>query len=69
LASLLRLKRKFADFVQKNGSPIGGLEVSSASLQRPVKAPFSWPKSSEAINEAGMAAQLTRMNARPDRLE
>jgi hypothetical protein len=31
--SHLRLKRKFADFVQKNGSPIGGLEMTSASLQ------------------------------------
>ena len=28
----------------------------------PVKAPFSWPKSSEAISEGGMAAQLTLTN-------
>jgi hypothetical protein len=33
----LRLKRKFADFVKKNGSPIGGLEVTNSSLQCPRK--------------------------------
>ncbi len=35
----------------------------------PVKAPFSWPNSSEAINEGGIAAQFTPMNARSRRLE
>ena len=31
----------------------------------PVNAPFSWPNSSLSISVAGMAAQLTRTNARP----
>src|SRR6266850_1301706 len=35
----------------------------------PVNAPFSCPNSSEASNEGGIAAQLTRMNARLPRLE
>ncbi len=35
----------------------------------PVNAPFSCPNSSEAISEAGMAAQFTRIKARPERLE
>ena len=35
----------------------------------PVKAPFSCPKSSEAIKARGIAAQLTAMNARAERLE
>src|SRR2546426_9252306 len=33
----------------------------------PVKAPFSWPNSSDAINAGGIAAQFTRTNARPER--
>jgi hypothetical protein len=33
------------------------------------KAPFSWPKSSEAINDGGIAAQFTAINARDARLE
>ena len=28
----------------------------------PVKAPFSWPKSSDSISVSGSAAQLTLMN-------
>src|SRR5216683_1436191 len=35
----------------------------------PVKAPFSCPKSSDAISEGEIAAQLTRMNARADRFD
>src|SRR5215472_10035130 len=35
----------------------------------PVNAPFSWPKSSEAISDGGIAAQFTAMNARSERLE
>ncbi len=35
----------------------------------PVKAPFSWPKSSDAIKEGGMAAQFTPMNARSARFD
>jgi hypothetical protein len=31
------------------------------------KAPFSWPKSSDAISEGGIAAQLTRTNGRFER--
>ena len=32
-----------------------------------MNAPFSWPKSSEAIRDCGIAAQLTLTNAREDR--
>jgi len=35
----------------------------------PVNAPFSWPNSSEAISDAGIAAQLTRMKARLARFD
>jgi len=34
-----------------------------------VNAPFSWPNSSDAISEGGMAAQLTRMKARLARFD
>jgi hypothetical protein len=35
----------------------------------PVNTPFSWPNSSEAISDCGIAAQFTRMKARPARFE
>ena len=35
----------------------------------PVKAPFSWPKSSDSISSSGMAAQLTSTNGWSRRAE
>ena len=35
----------------------------------PVKAPFSWPNSSDSSRLSGMAAQLTLMNGRSARFE
>ena len=35
----------------------------------PVIAPFSWPNNSDAINEVGIAAQLTLINGWPARCE
>src|SRR6202022_1359541 len=35
----------------------------------PVKAPFSWPNSSDAIKEEGIDAQFTLINAWPERCE
>jgi hypothetical protein len=38
-------------------------------LEGASEGPFSWPKSSEAISDSGIAAQLTRMNGRFARLD
>jgi len=65
----LRLGRKVADLVEKDRSGMRQLEAARRCCSAPVKAPFSWPKSSEAISEAGIAEQFTVMNAWPERRE
>ncbi|MDF9863524.1 hypothetical protein M2437_002506 [Methylorubrum pseudosasae] len=35
----------------------------------PVKAPFSWPNSSDSSRASGIAAQLTETNGRPARFD
>src|SRR5580704_10392164 len=49
--------------------PFADSKRPSRRCVAPVKAPFSWPKSSEAISEGGIAAQFTPMNARSARLD
>jgi hypothetical protein len=43
------------------------LEATEAPLRRPVNAPFSWPKSSDAISSRGTAAQFALTKGRAPR--
>ena len=70
--------RRSASWVSGGRSPTSSRKMvpPSASSKRParrssapVKAPFSCPNSSEAINVGGMAAQFTLTNARDARCE
>jgi len=65
-------------WISAGNSPTSSRKIvpPSASSKRPcrrwmapVNAPFSWPKSSEATSEEGIAAQLTLTNAREDRFD
>ena len=49
--------------------PAAASNLPRRRCKAPVKAPFSWPKSSDAIRADGIAAQFTRMNAREARLD
>jgi len=61
--------RQVADFVEQDGATVRRFESAQTSLQRAGKAPFSWPNSSDAMSEVGIAAQFTRMKARLARRE
>src|SRR5262252_7072162 len=54
---------------RKSVPPLAASNLPSRRWSAPVKAPFSWPKSSEAISDSGIAAQLTQMNGRFARLD
>jgi len=51
------------DFERPAAPPSAASNRPSRRWVAPVNAPFSWPKSSEAMRDSGIAAQLTRMNA------
>jgi len=63
----LGLGGEFADLVEEDGSAVGQLEATLASLQGSGERPFSWPNSSEAMNDDGIAAQFTATKARAER--
>jgi hypothetical protein len=50
------------DFVEQQRAAVGFLELADAAGDAPVKAPFSWPNSSDLEQVSGIAAQLTEMN-------
>ena len=61
----LQLERQLADLVEEERAAVGQLEAARACCwTAPVKAPFSWPKSSLSSSVAGIAAQLTATNGR-----
>jgi non-heme chloroperoxidase len=51
------------------GAPHGLCTTHADQINAPVKEPFSWPNSSEAISDWEIAAQFTRMKARFERLD
>jgi hypothetical protein len=61
----LRLHRQLADFVEEEGPPCASSKRPRRRWVAPVNAPFSWPKSSDAMSSRGIAAQLTLTKA-PD---
>ena len=58
----LRGKRELADLVEEQRAAVGLLEPPLRRVAAPVKAPCSWPNSSESISSGAMAPQLTRRN-------
>jgi hypothetical protein len=58
----LRLHRHVADLVEEQRAALGLLEAAGARVLAPVKAPFSWPNSSDSIRSRGIAAMLTATN-------
>ena len=44
-----------ANFVEENGLAPGLFEAPRRNWMAPVKAPFSWPKSSSSIKDSGKA--------------
>ena len=58
---------QLADLVQKERAGVGGLEVAPALGAAPVKAPFSWPNSSDSTRSGAMAPQLTVTKGRSRR--
>jgi len=59
----LHVERHVADLVEENRPTCGELELPGLPSDRaPVKAPFSYPKSSASSSSRGTAAQLTPMN-------
>src|SRR5258708_31901106 len=56
---LLRAERHLADLVQEDRALVRGFEATLMLGHRPVKEPFSWPKSSLSSSVSGSAAQLT----------
>ena len=55
----LGLGRHVADLVEEDGAAVGRLEAALRRASAPVKAPFSWPKSSLSTSSRLMAAQFT----------
>ena len=49
--------------------PFASSNLPTRRATAPVKAPFSWPNSSDSSSVSGMAAQLTQMNGFLARLE
>ncbi len=70
LSSLVRhIQRQLADFIEKEGTVIGSLEMTDLSLfPAPVKACFSCPNSSLSMRDSVMAPQLTSTKFRLARL-
>ena len=59
----LRLHRHVADLVEEQRAALGLLEAAGrARVCAPVKAPFSWPNSSDSIRSRGIAAMLMATN-------
>jgi len=58
---------QFADFVEKQGAPVGELEAPLSGLGGPVKAPFSCPNNSASTSVSGRAATCTFTRVRPER--
>ncbi len=50
---------ELADLVEHQGAVAGLLEIAFAHAAVPVKAPFSWPKSSASMRVSGIAPQET----------
>jgi hypothetical protein len=65
----LRLDGKVANLIQEYLPPSAASKRPTRLCSAPVKAPFSWPKSSDVISDGEIAAQLTRMNARAERFD
>ena len=53
---------------RKRVPPVASSNFPTLVAMAPVKAPFSWPKSSDSRSSAGMAAQLTATKGRWFRL-
>jgi hypothetical protein len=60
----LQFQRQFADLIQKQGRAVGNSKRPNRLECAPVKAPFSWPKSSLSIRFEGSAAQFILTRAR-----
>ena len=52
---------QFADFVENRVPPSAASTRPARPALAPVKAPFSWPNSSDSIRVSGMAAQFTEI--------
>jgi hypothetical protein len=57
----LQFGRHVADFVEEQRAALGLLEAPAALRLAPVKAPRSWPKSSDSSRSRGIAAVLMAM--------
>ena len=55
----LGFHRHVADLVEEERAALRLLEAAGRRASAPVKAPFSWPKSSDSIRSRGIAAMLT----------
>jgi hypothetical protein len=55
----LERSRQVADLVEEEGAAVGRLEPADLVLEAPVKAPFSYPKSSASTRLSTRAPQLT----------
>lgn len=55
----LRARIKFSDFIEKKRTRVSQLYPSGFAPTAPVKAPFSYPKSSLSRSAVGIAAQLS----------
>jgi len=60
---------EYVESVEQIVPPSAASNLPMRRCTAPVKAPFSCPNSSEAMSGGGIAAQLTRMNARCARLD
>ena len=64
----LRLHRHVADLVEEQRAAFGLLEAAGTAALAPVKAPFSWPNSSDSMSSRGIAAMLIATNGPVRRL-
>ena len=56
-------QRHVADFIEEERAAVALLEAADALATAPVKAPFSWPKSSLSRRLSGMAVTLMATNS------
>ena len=54
--------RNLGDLVEKQRAAVGRREEALVLATAPVKAPLTWPKSSDSIRFSGTAPQLTETN-------
>src|SRR5579885_103613 len=58
----LHIHREIANFVEENSSAVTGFQQAGVSVLRPVKAPFTWPNSSDSMRVGTKVEQSTGTN-------